>query len=76
MGKVTAPLKEITGALTGDRRTEARGRAEELAAERGEAVTGESVAAQLQEVREQHGDIPLDEASPSASHGEREEQPE
>jgi uncharacterized protein YjbJ (UPF0337 family) len=57
VGKLSALLKEITGALTGDRRTEARGRAEEDAAERGEPVTDRAVAEELEEVREEHGDV-------------------
>ena len=59
MGKVMGLLREITGALTGDRRTEARGRAEGEAAGQGTPVTGESLAADLEEVREEHGDVPL-----------------
>lgn len=64
MGKLTGLLREITGALTGDRRTEARGRAEERAADRDTPVTDESVDRRLKEVREQHGDIPLREDPP------------
>ena len=65
MGKLTGLLREITGALTGDRRTEARGRAEERAAERGTPVTDESLARNMEEVRKDHGDVPLREDPPS-----------
>jgi uncharacterized protein YjbJ (UPF0337 family) len=68
VGKLTGLLKEITGSITGDRRTEARGRAEERAAERGGPVTDESIAQELEEVREEHGDVPLREV-PSREEG-------
>jgi uncharacterized protein YjbJ (UPF0337 family) len=64
MGKLTGLLKEVTGALTGDRRTEARGRAEEAAADRGVPLTDDEVAEELEEVREEHGDVPLREEAP------------
>ena len=50
-------MKEITEALTGDRRTEARGRAEEHAAEYAAPVTKGSVTEHLDDVRRQHGDV-------------------
>ena len=63
MGRLSGLLREITGALTGDRRTEARGRAEERAAAERQAgpdgdVTREAVEEHLQDMREEHGDIP------------------
>ena len=61
VGRITALLREVTGALTGDRRTEARGRAEEAAAERGAQVGEPQVSDALREVREEHGDLPVDE---------------
>jgi len=51
-------LKEITGALTGDRRTQAHGRAEEAAAAQDTAVTDDDRRRALDDVRKQHGDIP------------------
>ncbi|HZQ58423.1 MAG TPA: hypothetical protein VFA84_10315 [Acidimicrobiales bacterium] len=57
MGKLTGLLRELTGALTGDRRTEARGRAETKAAHEGAPVTDASVERDLDAVREQQGDI-------------------
>ena len=66
MGRLSGLLREITGALTGDRRTEARGRAQERAAEVGGTVDQASLSEQLEEVREEHGDVPLrdDEEAP------------
>ena len=64
MGTVMGLLKELTGALTGDGRTEARGRAEKQAVEKGSPVTDDSVTADLEEVREEHGDVPLREDPP------------
>ena len=64
MGKLTGLLREITGAITGDRRTEARGRAEERAADGGGRVTDETIGQELEEVREEHGDVPLREEGP------------
>ncbi len=66
MGRLTGLLREVTGALTGDRRTEARGRAEEEAARHGGTVSDEQVAEALEEVREEHGDVPLPDERGSA----------
>ena len=52
--------KEVLGAVTGDRRVEAKGRAEEKAADPenpGDDVTDELVAREEDAVRRRHGDI-------------------
>lgn len=52
-------VKEVLGAVTGDRRVEAKGRAEEKAADAedpGDDVTDELVAREEDAVRKRHGD--------------------
>jgi uncharacterized protein YjbJ (UPF0337 family) len=58
---VMGEVKETVGAVTGDRRVEAEGRAEKRAADPRDPldeVTDEVVERETHEVRQQHDDIP------------------
>jgi len=60
MSKLKGEIKEIAGALTGDREVEAKGRVERRAADPSDPVqevTEEQVNEEEQLVRERHGDI-------------------
>lgn len=59
MSKTTGKAKAVVGWATGDRDVEAKGRAEERAADPADPtdeVTGETVAEEREQVREDHGD--------------------
>jgi uncharacterized protein YjbJ (UPF0337 family) len=53
MGKLTARITEFLGQWTNDRDTEAKGRAEQKAAEPGE----QDIEQEKEQVRRDHGDV-------------------
>jgi len=60
-GSVLSEVKETVGAVTGDRKVEAEGRAEKRVANPGDPadeITDELVEREAHEVRQQHHDIP------------------
>jgi uncharacterized protein YjbJ (UPF0337 family) len=56
--KAKGDVKEVVGALTGDRRVEAEGRVEQRAADADAPVTDDTVDQEERHVKKDHHDVP------------------
>lgn len=68
MARARGKAKEAAGWLTGDRKLEAEGRAEEKDSEKDSEPTDDEVADEVREVRRQYGETPDSSGDPDTRH--------